>query len=69
MSENPVIAIMEGFKRSIVHLEYMKAVVCVDQNKIIEAIKVLYYLPIGIEKFKLLFIIIAPSMLVKLLKR
>ena len=68
MSENPVIANMDGFKRSIFHLEYMKAVVCVDQNKYMDAIKILYSLPLCIEKFKLLFIIIAPNMLVKLLR-
>jgi len=58
MSENPVIANMDGFKRSIFNLEYMKAVVCVDQNKYIEAMKVLYSLPLSIEKFKLFIIII-----------
>jgi glycosyltransferase involved in cell wall biosynthesis len=67
-SENPVFAKMDGFKRSIFHLEYMKAVVYVDQNKYIDAIKVLYSLPICTEKFKLLFIIIAPHLLVKLLR-
>jgi glycosyltransferase involved in cell wall biosynthesis len=68
MSENPVLANLDGFKRSIFHLEYMKAVVCVDQNKYIDAIKVFYSLPICIEKFKLLFIIMVPDMLVKLLR-
>ena len=68
ISENSVIANMDGFKRSIFNLDYMKAVVYVDQNKYIDAIKVLYSQPICIENFKLLFIIIAPNLLMKLLR-
>ena len=69
MNKNNSISSLDGFRKTEKLYQYMKAMHWIEQANITEALKVIWAIPFGKEKIKLLLALIMPSPLLKTLRR
>ena len=69
MNKNNSISSLDGFRKTEKLYQYMKGMNWIEQANIIETLKVIWAIPFGKEKIKLLLALIMPSPLLKTLRR
>ena len=68
MRKHSIISCMDGFNKQAIQINYLKAVISINNQNYLAAIKTFFRLPMSMEKIKLLISILLPKFLLNFLR-